>query len=404
MTKILIIDDEKIYLNMIIHALKEKNYHIETASNGSEGIQKAHSFKPDLIITDVIMPNMNGYEVTTTLRRENNFAHTPILILTAQTDMQAKLEAFEAGADDYLSKPFEPKELIARIEVLFRRTKRVKSTRINEKEKARLIAVHSLRGGTGCSSLAINLSLSIYQLWEKPTILLDMAMTAGQVALMLNAPLKRTWTDLARFNAENIDIEAVNSTINQHESGLDFIPAPTLPSDSAPLEEETLDSILDILGKEFSYIISDLPHDFSPMTLSILDEADIILLLVAPEMASIRAASAALDTYSKLGYPPKKTKLILNAVIPRSDLTAKKIEDALSVPITLTIPHIADKFVRAINYGKPFILEYPESALTALFEDLAFLLSSRKHKKNKPLSPSDTWKKVYKRLMARRKK
>ncbi len=406
MIKILVIDDEKIYHNMIIHALKAQDYQIETALNGIEGIKKARTSKPDLIITDVMMPKMNGYEVTSILRREDKFAHIPILVLTAQADMQAKLEAFEAGADDYLSKPFVPKELVIRIEALLRHAKRVNTIRKDTKkeEKSRLIAVHSLRGGIGCSSLAVNLSLGIFQLWKKPTVLLDLTMTAGQVALMLNASLKRTWADLARFSAGSIDLEAINSVINQHESGLSFIPAPTFPSEATPLAEEMLSTTLKMLREEFSYIIADLPHDFNQMTLSVLDEADLILLLVAPEMSSIRAAAAALDTYKKLDYPPEKIKLVLSAIMPRSDLSKEKIEDALAMSVTIRIPYVANKFVHAINYGNPFITENPEDAVTGLLEDFAFLLSQKEHKKNKPSVPSKTWRRVYKRYVARRKK
>ena len=150
MTKILAIDDEKIYQNLIIHALNEQGYLIETASSGNEGIQKARSFAPDLIITDVMMPEVSGYEVIRVLREEEAFAHTPILMLTAQADMKAKLEAFESGADDYLTKPFVPEELAARIVALLRRAERTKSMRVKStiEEKSRLIAVHSLRGAS----------------------------------------------------------------------------------------------------------------------------------------------------------------------------------------------------------------------------------------------------------------
>ncbi|MCP4139964.1 MAG: response regulator/pilus assembly protein [Chloroflexi bacterium] len=407
MIKILSIDDEKIFHNMIIHALKAHDYQVETALNGNEGIQKARAFKPDLIITDVMMPDMNGYEVTTALRREDEFAHTPILVLTAQADMQAKLEAFEAGADDHLTKPFVPQELLARIEALLRRSQRNLSSRKEAgttTENSSLIALHSLRGGTGCSSLAVNLSLAMQELWQKPTLLLDLATTAGQVALMLNAPLKRTWADLARFSAGNIDSEAINSAINQYENGLSFIPSPTLPSEATPLEKETLKTALKILAKEYNYIFADLPHDFHPMTLSTLDEADRILLVVAPEMASIRAAAAALDTYSKLGYPPEKITLVLNAIMPRSGLSKEKIESALSLPITVTVPYVADKFVHAINYGQPFLFKYPEETATNLFEDFSFYLSQSEHKENKPAASSETWQRVYKRIKARKKK
>jgi len=273
-----------------------------------------------------------------------------------------------------------------------------------EKSKARLIAIHSLRGGTGCSTLAVNLALATQALWEKHTILLDLAMTAGQVALMLNAPLKRTWADLARFSAGNIDMDAINSVINRHESGLDFIPAPTLPSEATPLKKETLATTLQMLKEEYSYIITDLSHTFNSMTLTTLGIADRILLVVAPEMASIRAAAAALDTYTKLGYPDEKIILVLNAVVPRSGLTQEKIERALELPIKLTIPHSADKFVQAINYGHPYLLKHPEDKITGLFEELAFHLSRDEEKMTKPDNPSESLRRVYQRLRARQKK
>jgi pilus assembly protein CpaE len=118
---------------------------------------------------------VNGYEVTRILRREPQFAATPILVLTAQSGLQDKLKSFEAGADDHLTKPFEAAELVVRVTALLRRLEAVKSSRteVPAREGARLIAVHSLRGGIGSSSLAVNLAVGLSALWREPTILLD---------------------------------------------------------------------------------------------------------------------------------------------------------------------------------------------------------------------------------------
>ncbi|MCF6277538.1 MAG: hypothetical protein L3J16_02160, partial [Anaerolineales bacterium] len=249
---------------------------------------------------------------------------------------------------------------------------------------------------------AVNLAISMAGLWPAKTLLIDLAMTAGQVALMLNAPLKRTWADLARFTSSTIDIEAINSVIAHHDSGLSFIPAPTFPAEAAALTEDTMNTALEILLRHYDYIIADLPHDFSPHIISTLDKADQILLLVAPEMASIRAAAAALDTYAKLDYPTNKIMAILNATFPRSGLSKSKIEAAISMPITMTVPYLADQFVQAINYGKPLVENNPESSIAGLFEDFSFHLSKDNHKKEKPPQPTETWLRVYKRFMARR--
>ena len=405
MTRILIIDDEPLYHKMIAHALEAEKYQLDFASSGNEGLQKAKIHKPDLIITDVMMPDINGYEVTRLLRREPQFAHIPILVLTAQAGLQSKLKSFEAGADDHLTKPFEPKELAARLAALLRRAESISPRTLPgaAHEEARLIAVHSLRGGTGCSSLAVNLGVGLASLWKTPTILLDLTMVAGQVALMLNATLKRTWADIAKYQPAELDIDMLESIVGKHESGVAFIAAPTYPTEAETITGGILEASLQMLRKHYDYMVADLPHNFDDIVVRTLDTADVILLTTAPDVASIRAAAAALDTYTKLNYPPEKIKLILNATFPKHGLPKDKIEAALGVPIMVTIPYTPDLFVEAINFGQPLILSKPDEPIGGLLEDLAFFLSRDAHKKSRPENPTETWKRVYKRYSERKK-
>ena len=405
MTRILVIDDEPLYHKMIAHALEADKYQLDFASSGTEGLQKAKIHKPDLVITDVMMPDIDGYEVTRLLRREPQFAHIPILVLTAQAGLQNKLKSFEAGADDHLTKPFEPEELAARLAALLRRAEIPAARALPGAvhDDARLIAVHSLRGGTGCSSLAVNLGVGLASLWETPTILLDLTMISGQVALMLNATLKRTWADIAKYSLAELDIDMLESIVGRHESGVAFIAAPTYPTEAETISGDHLDASLQMLRKHYDYMVADLPHDFNDIVVHTLDTADIILLTTAPDVASIRAAAAALDTYSKLNYPPEKIKLVLNATFPKHGLPKDKIEAALGVPVMVTIPYTPDRFVEAINFGQPLISAKPDEPIAGLLEDLAFFLSRDAHKKSRPENPTDTWKRVYKRYSERKK-
>jgi len=406
MYRILIIDDEPIYHKMVAHALKSQDYQVDAAINGQEGLKIARLTKPDLIISDVNMPDISGYDVARSLRRDPQFAQTPILILTSQAEIQDKLLSFEAGADDHVTKPFEPAELVARVGVLIRRAETIRAAQqssVPQPEKAKLIAVHSLRGGIGCSSLAANLAIGLSGLWNNPALLLDLALMAGQVALMLNSTLRRTWADIAHIKPDELDINVMHSVINKHESGLEFIAAPTNPAEAEILSSEVLSTSLGLLCSHYQYIVADVAHDFSELTLQALDAADTILLVLAPDMASIRAGAAALDTYHRLKYNPDKIKLILNWTFPRQGISRDKIETALSQPISLVVPFVADRFVEAINLGQPLVYYQPNEPVSGLLEDFAFHISKEDHKKVKPSVPGAAWKRVYKRFSDRKK-
>src|SRR5689334_5035274 len=174
MTRILVVDDEPINHQLVARALEPLSAQVEFADHGDEAISKARISKPDAIITDVMMPDISGYELTRILRREPEFADIPILILTAQSGLEDKLKAFEAGADDHLTKPFEGAELMARLLALLRRAESARIPREAPVREGRMIAVHSLRGGTGSSTVAVNLALGLASLWPHSTILLDL--------------------------------------------------------------------------------------------------------------------------------------------------------------------------------------------------------------------------------------
>jgi pilus assembly protein CpaE len=405
MTRILVIDDEPINHQLVGNALAPLQWEIHFAQDGRSGIAQARNLSPDIIITDVMMPDISGYEVTRILRRELQFAVTPILVLTAQSGLEDKLKSFEAGADDHLTKPFEPAELVVRVTSLLRRVEAAQAFKPDRAagDQVRMIAVHSLRGGIGCSSLAVNLGIGLYSLWNEPAILLDLTMTAGQVALMLNKTLKRTWADIARFDASNLDPDSLRSVISAHESGIHFVAAPTFPSEAEMIEAATLGQALQLIKRQYKYVVADLPHDFSEPAVQALDAADLILMVGSPEMASVRAMIAALDTYDKLGYSREKIRLVLSAVFPHSNLSREKIEAAFRMPATATIPYVQNLFVDAINLGQPVIYNKPNEPVSGLLEDLAFALSMDAHRKSRPPAPTEAWQRVYQRYRQKKK-
>src|SRR5829696_2829287 len=115
---IMVVDDEKRLVSLVESYLTQEGYRVVIAYNGKEALTVAHRERPDLIVLDVMMPEMDGYEFMRKHRADNN---TPIILLTARVDDEEKVIGLEVGADDYMTKPFRPRELVARVRAVLRR-------------------------------------------------------------------------------------------------------------------------------------------------------------------------------------------------------------------------------------------------------------------------------------------
>lgn len=117
---ILIVEDERNLAEALAHILKEARYNVDAVDNGKDGLAYASSGLYAAVVLDVMLPQMDGFEVCRRLREQG--VSTPVLMLTARSETKSKVAGFDAGADDYLTKPFEPEELLARLRALTRRT------------------------------------------------------------------------------------------------------------------------------------------------------------------------------------------------------------------------------------------------------------------------------------------
>lgn len=130
--KILCVDDEPDILEILKYNLSNEGYDVSTASDGRSAIEKANKIIPNLIILDVMMPNIDGIEACEKIRLDEKFNDTIIMFLTARGEEYSHVAAYEAGADDYVTKPVKPKVLVSKVKGLLRRLKKVFPKDINE--------------------------------------------------------------------------------------------------------------------------------------------------------------------------------------------------------------------------------------------------------------------------------
>lgn len=398
--RILIIDDTEVVRKLVYHHFTAEGYEVLSAEDGPSGLKLARAEKPDFILLDVQMPGMTGYEVCRKLRDSAVTAQIPIAMLTGMSNISNMQAGFEAGADDYITKPFQPGELQVRVEALMRRYARLtEPTRTGE-----VIVVFSLRGGAGCSSLAVNLAVGLQQMWSSKTVLMDLALPTGLCDIMLDLKPTHNLATLAQRNISDVDEELIESILAQHKSGARLLAGIIDPMEAELVTDSLVSLTLEHLRNRTQYVVIDTAHSFSPPMLAALDQADRIIMPITPDINSARLASSTLGVFKALGYPKEKIDIIVNWTFPKSGIATARLEEFLGHSITTVIPHIPDEWSRAINSGTPVITSDPNSNLVELLENMVWQVSSDYDRSQAPEQRSETWTRVVQRKRQRSKR
>jgi pilus assembly protein CpaE len=372
---ILVVDDDKIVTRTLTILLKRLGYRTTTINNPIEAIrwlQLPGNF-PDLIISDVTMPEMSGYEFVSHIRNAPITAHLPVIMLTANAEIDNKVDGFKAGADDYLIKPVDRTELEWRIKALLARAK--KPVEAAARKEANVISVFSLRGGVGTSTIAVNLAIVLAKLWQKEIALLDLALNTGHAALMLNINPKYTLSDIVNWDTSTIEADTIERILLRHPSGVKLLAAPKQPSEAELITPTAIDRVWPYLRAKYPYLVIDAGSRFVEPNLTLLDRSQHIILPMAPEIGSVKAAVDAYDVFRQLGYDKQRVIPVLNHLFPTDGLAQQNIENTLKREIGGVIPYNRG-FVRAINTGQPHVLAEPNSASSRALTTLAYQLSA----------------------------
>jgi pilus assembly protein CpaE len=344
---------------------------VAAARTGREGCDLAKEFKPDVILMDINMPDMDGITATETIRKSVSFAQ--IIILSVQSDPSYMRRAMLAGARDFLAKPPAVEELTGAI-------RRAGSMAHDEKSKARLalpvqgsgigvqsnvppsgslgkvIVIYSPKGGTGCTTLATNLAVSLNN-EETPVILVDGNLQFGDVAVFLNEQGKNSLVELAP-RIEELDNEIVEGVLITHAaSGIRILPAPFRPEYSENVTGEQFVRVLNYLRRMFSYVLVDTSSSLTDATLgAIQDAADLIVMVTTQDIPSIKNARLFLDLADALGIQRKQILFVMNRYDKRIGITPEKIGESFKQEIVSVLPFDERTVVPSVNRGLPFIL------------------------------------------------
>lgn len=282
MSTILIIDDDVNALKLLGYTLRKAGFSILVAQNGFEGISKAEEHIPDLVVSDLMMPRMDGYEVTRRIRKHPKTKHIPVILLTAKSQVQDKVAGFEAGANDYVTKPVMPAELIARIKAQLGARSAVEPQVV--KPRARLIGFLGSKGGIGLTTLLVNLGLLI-QNSGKTVLLVDMKSSGGNISQMLGHAVSNNLLSILRNKLTPISSGDLGHAIITHSSGLTFLPPPHgVYARYQPIEPKQAKSILNTLDTTVDFVLIDLGTALTPTATSVLKICHQVCLATEPNL------------------------------------------------------------------------------------------------------------------------
>jgi DNA-binding response OmpR family regulator len=372
-TKILIIDDDLQILKLIGLMLERRGHRIIAATGGVDGLAKAASETPDLIILDLMMDDLDGLEVCRRLRAQPDTARTPILIFTAKSMVSDKVAGFQAGADDYLVKPIHPTDLISRIETALQRSQNLQ-VESDSSEKARIIGFVGVRGGVGTTTLAMNVGAALASTPPpRKVVLMDLQASAANVAVQLNATPTAGLVTLLHHAPSEITPELVSQQLLAHPSGLQLLlPSINVHGTAESIPADQMQTLLNLLSRLSQAIIIDAGNNIDYNTLIALKVCHQIVLVIDPQRLSITVAQTMIAQLDRHGI--KSDRLII-AVINRSSnaisLDKRAMESALKLPISVLIPPEPDMAAQAADQAALILYMQPSSIIADQFRSLA---------------------------------
>lgn len=378
--KILIIDDDLDTLRLVGLILQKQGYQIAAASNGTQGLEKTNEEKPDLILLDVMMPEMDGYEVARRLRQNPKTAKIPILMFTAKSQLDDKVSGFEAGADDYLTKPTHPTELQAHVKALLTRAASEIDASVSIEKKAFVIGLLSVRGGLGVSTIALNLGSYLQSETKSTTIVAEIQQGTGTIGLDLGFEEYDEFASLLKSAPDDLNAAKIKEALNKHKSGLQLLLASEQPKDT-PLTESLpqYKEICRQLAGIPDYLLLDFGAGLPRVTQELLPQCDHLIVLIEGVKNTIRHSKLLLQDLQELGIDDEKYTIVMNNRFRSEQLPSlSQVEKGLDAPITIIFTPAPELHAQAARLNTIGILLQENSITKQQFKRLAQIVTELK--------------------------
>ncbi len=363
--RILIVDDDPDTQRVLGYTLKQEGFQVLIAVDGAEALRARERDRPDLILLDIMLPKLDGYQVAERIRaEEGSVAHVPIIMVTAETDIEQKVRGLRAGADDYLVKPFHPAELLARIRSLLARFAPRYAETSGPPAAGRVLAFYGAKGGVGTTTLAINAAIALQRDQGRRVVLVDGNLQFGDHRVFLDLGLDRK-SIVDVVVAPTIDQDLLKSVLIHHDTGIDLLLAPPSPemAELVIADQHHVTQIIELLRQRYDYVIIDIDKRLDETNLDVIAASDVVFVVMTADLSCLKNVRLVLETMSQLGMGSGRVQLVLNRSTAYTGITIKNAESALRRQIGYQVVNDYRVAITALNTGAPFAVARSDTAL-----------------------------------------
>lgn len=334
---------------------QEPSVHVRASRMAfGEGVKTIARYEPQVvIITDTIDDPAAAVEELDTA-----MPGLPVLAILPEGDFKGAQECTLAGARGTLFKPFDQQLLIGAIQQLHAKEMRRRlhlTTSLEagpiRPQRPRIIAVHGVKGGVGTTTIACNLAASLHKLTSRRVVLFDGDLLCGDAGVMTDVSSNKTLADLLPAVRE-LDADFLDTLLAKHASGFRVLLAPEQLQRAESIRGEDMQRALAGIKPYFDFTVVDTTSLLTPVTLATLDEADMIVLVVTPEIVALRNAARFVQLTNQLGYPTDKLLVVVNRANAGKGISPAVIEQQLQRKVAVAIPSDGRALVEAMNVGE----------------------------------------------------
>lgn len=381
--KILVVDDDVDTLRLVGLMLQRQGYQIVAANNGQQALSLAQNEKPDLIILDVMMPDMDGYEVTRQLRANPSTNNIPIIMFTAKSQVDDKVTGFESGVDDYLTKPTQPRELFAHVKAILLRARKssapVQVETVVKRERGYVIGVLGAKGGLGCTTIAMNLGASLKIRTQKSVTVAELRPGEGTLAFDLGYLQPEGLTRLLNKRVSEIAAQDVENELILHKSDVRVMMSSFKPVDvKLNLQVEKIDAVARHLAYTAHYVILDLGAGISGSTDKILELCNEVLIPLEPWPIIVQRTQLLVDELISRGFGESRLNTIMyNRTRTELQMSLSTVQQTFKHPISVVFTPAPEIAYQASKANVPMVIQQPDNLTVQQFFKLADLVARR---------------------------